>query len=155
VNSDDRISAKAIEVKVNKIANAIRAWRYKFPAVLDELINTVCDLTISISSLKKSFPKYSEEEELPESVFEDQKRGAQKAGRTCIVAFFTFLSKFNLEERTIERIFEVFIWKGVEELKCHSGSNLSWIMRLFHVWSSHERCAYLLSKNKFCNVICE
>lgn len=107
--------------------------------MLDELLNVVCDLTVGISSLKKPFPRHSEEEELPDAVFEDQKKGALKAGRICIVAFFTFLAKFNLEESTVERIFEVFIWTGIQELKSHTGSNISWIMKLFHVWSSHER----------------
>jgi hypothetical protein len=133
-------------VKINKITNAIRAWRYKFPNILDELLNLVCDLSLAISNLKKPFPKHSEEEELPEEVFDDQKKGALKSARLCIVAFFTFLAKFNLEEQTIERIFEVFVWNGIEELKAHSGSNISWIMKLFLVWSSHERFQPLLAK---------
>jgi len=143
------VSPKAIEVKINKISSAIRAWRYKFPNLLDELLNLVCDLALALNSLKKHFPKHSEEDELPEDVFEDQKKAALKAARLCIVSFFTFLPKFNLEENTIERIFEVFVWNGIDEMKNHTGSNISWIMKLFLVWSSHERFHLLLAK---CNL---
>jgi hypothetical protein len=135
---DLRTSPKALEVKINKIANCIRAWRYKFPTIMDQLINLVCDLASAINNLKKPMPK-QDEEELPQEVFEEQKKGALKAARLAIVAFFTFLPKFNLDEATVERIFDVFIWTGIEEMKVHTGSNASWIMKLFHVWSLHER----------------
>lgn len=145
--SDLRISPKVVEVKINKIANGIRAWRYKFPTIMDELLNLVCDLTLAINNLKKPFPKHEDDEELPDSVFEEQKKGALKAARLCILAFFTHLPKFNLEDATIERIFDVFIWTdGIDEIKSQMGSSPSWIMKLFHVWSSHARFHVLFAK---------
>lgn len=137
--SDLRISPKVIEVKINKVANCIRAWRYKFPTIMDDLLNLVCDLTTAIDNLKKPFPKHSDEEELPDAVFVEQKKGALKAARLCILAFFTFLPKFNLDQGTIQRIFDVFIWNGLNEIKSQTGSSPSWMMKLFQVWSSNER----------------
>jgi hypothetical protein len=110
----------------------------------------VSDLVELISSLKKPFSKEAEAE-LPQEVWEEQKKSALKAGRGAILTFFNVCSKFNFEPETLERVWNVFIWPGLDEMmqlksKLNTSSSPSWIMKLFQVWSLHERFHIFFAK---------
>lgn len=136
-----------IEIKINKMTSALRVWRYKFPSILDQIVNSACDLTCAISASVKPIHK-SNENEIPDEVFEEQKKAAMKAGRLCVVAFFSSLPRLDMQAKTINRIFDVFIWSALDDLTESSTGGVSWILKLFMVWSVHERYHVLLTKCK-------
>lgn len=137
-----RLPPKIIEIKINKMTSVVRTWRYKFPAILDQLVNNACDLATAIGSSTKPLTRRSlnPDEEVPDEVFEEQKKAALKAGRLCIVTFFSSLPRLDMKSETIDKIFEVFIWPALTDITVTSVGSVSWILRLFLVWSIHERC---------------
>lgn len=139
--SVQELPPKIIEIKINKMTSALRVWRYKFPNILDQIVNSACELVCALSSSVKPITRRSlnPEEEVPDDVFEEQKKAALKAGRICIVAFFTSLPRLDMKQETIDRIFEVFIWPALNDITVTSLGGVSWILKLFLVWSVHER----------------
>lgn len=135
------LSPKSIEMKINKMTSALRIWRYKFPQILDKIINSVCGLTnsIDISVKPVSRKSFNAGEQIPDQVFEEQKKSALRAGRLCIVAFFSSLPRLDMKEETLDRIFNVFIWPALEDISTTSVGSVSWILKLFLVWSTYER----------------
>ncbi|ODM95600.1 Small subunit processome component 20 [Orchesella cincta] len=143
-----QLSPKIIEIKINKMTSALRTWRYKFPDILDQMVHGVCDLVCAVDSSVKPLSRKSmdPEEEIPEEVFEEQKRADLKAGRLCMVAFFTSLPRLDMKQETLDRIFNVFIWPALHDITTTSVGSVSWILKLFLVWSTYERYHVLLTK---------
>lgn len=140
---------KIIEIKINKMTSALRIWRYKFPNILDQMVNSICDLACAVSSALKPLSRRSldPEEQIPDDIFEEQKKAAMKAGRLAIVAFFTSLPRLDIKSETLNRIFDVFIWSALNDLSTTSVGSVSWILKLFLVWSTHERYRTLTTYN--------
>jgi len=129
---------KIVEMKLGKLSNCIKAWRYTFPKLLNTLLEKTCILGDMLQT-EESLPMPIFEHPLPPQVFEEQKKTALKSCKACVLTFFNSVPKVNMDEDTVTKVFRVLIWPAIKELKNSCTSGVSWCLKLLSVWSQHSR----------------
>ena len=74
-------------------------------------------------------------------------KNLKQACLSSIVDFLEHFDEFKWNENEVEILFEVFIWKHLEEFHIHSSQNVSGLMKLFVVWSKNPNNYKLLEKS--------